>query len=265
MCAEGCRPSHDTGRVRLLTQRAALTTAGTATAHRWFLSSPAEGSGPSAPWSCLVPRHAGCRAAPDIANQGGVYERHGLRPAPLCFGTFQIDEVYAMRREASFPSPVLRLEYLGHFQIHCVYALLPATDRAAPDGDASRVRLAAPRSAGGLPHAVDAHDGMASTGDACCDPADGDHGQPDKPHPCKPGQSARAATCISRCSRASRNHSSLPRRSFPQSNPRLLPRPTGVWRPPAPSEFVLRSVVSGRAPAPVARDDALARRDCGGT
>jgi len=25
-------------------------------------------------------------------------------PAPLCFGTFQIDEVYAMRREASFPS-----------------------------------------------------------------------------------------------------------------------------------------------------------------
>ena len=37
-------PSHDTGRVRLLMQRAALTTAGTATAHRWFLSSPAEGS-----------------------------------------------------------------------------------------------------------------------------------------------------------------------------------------------------------------------------
>lgn len=52
-------PSHDTGRVRLLTQRAALTTAGTATAHRWLPLLRLKAQGPSARFVfvclCLIP------------------------------------------------------------------------------------------------------------------------------------------------------------------------------------------------------------------
>jgi hypothetical protein len=73
----------------------------------------------------------------------------------------------------------------------------------------------------------------AEGGHACCDPADGDYGQPDKPHPCKPGQE---------CKTASLYQPLFPRLAQPvvaaatvvsAVESLLLSRdPTGVWRPP---------------------------------
>jgi hypothetical protein len=71
---------------------------------------------------------------------------------------------------------------------------------------------------------------MGDAGDACCDPMDG---QPDKPHPCKPGQE---------CKSSSLYQPALPRLARPSvtaetvvsvvESPVLSRDPSGVWRPP---------------------------------
>lgn len=80
-------------------------------------------------------------------------------------------------------------------------------------------------------------DEMAETGHACCDPADatadGEQGQPEKPHPCKPGQS---------CKTGSLHDGQIPRlnqssvtaeRMTAAPEPRVPFRdPVAVWRPP---------------------------------
>lgn len=74
---------------------------------------------------------------------------------------------------------------------------------------------------------------MLDTDHACCDEAEGDHGQPDKPHTCKPGQECKAGSLY---------QPGLPRlpHALPPSDAvvataesTVLSRdPTGVWRPP---------------------------------
>lgn len=57
-------PSHETGRVRLLTQRTALTTACADAAHRWFsFLSSRRPAWPSAPWSLPCPVTRACPKA----------------------------------------------------------------------------------------------------------------------------------------------------------------------------------------------------------
>ncbi len=57
-------PSHETGRVRLLTQRTALTTARADAAHRWFsFLSSRRPAWPSAPWSLPCPVTRACPKA----------------------------------------------------------------------------------------------------------------------------------------------------------------------------------------------------------
>lgn len=155
-------------------------------------------------------------------------------PAPLCFGTFQIDAVYAMRREARFPSrpscvyntsAISRFIVYMHFFRRLIALLLMVTLPAY-----AWAALALPEV---CPMQSTPMMEMASTGDACCDPADGDHGQPDKPHPCKPGQE---------CKSSNLHQPVFPRLAQPfvaaatvvsaVESPVFSRDPTGVWRPP---------------------------------
>ncbi len=74
---------------------------------------------------------------------------------------------------------------------------------------------------------------MVDAGNTCCDPASGDHGHPDKPHPCKPGQQCKTGS-----------FHPLPFPSAAQApvtpdviatvaeTPVLSRDPAGIWRPP---------------------------------
>ncbi|MBI1907264.1 MAG: hypothetical protein HYS20_13685 [Rhodocyclales bacterium] len=76
---------------------------------------------------------------------------------------------------------------------------------------------------------------MGDCGHACCDPVGNEQGQPDKPHPCKPGQE---------CKTGGLYQPELPRTTSafqaatilgPAAASLLASRdPSGVWRPPRP-------------------------------
>lgn len=75
---------------------------------------------------------------------------------------------------------------------------------------------------------------LADSGHDCCDPTDGEHGQPNKRHPCKTGQECKTGN-LHRWAFASIAQvivAAEPIVSAAES-PLLSQDPTGVWRPPA--------------------------------